>query len=360
MRARDGVVPALLAAVVVIGVLGCGGQRRPSVSITIAGKREQVPVGTTLAQAAARFRVEPAAGSLLDVSGRLLHRDIFPGALLVDGRRVPGTTKLNDGERVDTVAGRSQTEPLRRQLVPVRGGALSDPEFTLSRTPGVNVVVRGTVSGELVSVRFQPSGRQSAVERAVALTFDDGPWPQNTARILAVLRRFHVHATFFLIGYLAASYPKLVALERRSRMTIGNHSYNHPQVPPFGDLPQQLMKDEITLAAQDIARAGVQPQLFRPPGGSYSPALLRTAQALGERVVLWSVDPSDWSPGVTSRQIVSRVLASVRPGSIVILHDGGGDRSATIRALPAIITGIRQRGLRLVELKSAPAAATAH
>src|SRR5437016_473745 len=114
MRARDAVVPALLAALVVVGVSGCGGRRQSSVSITIAGKREQVAAGTTLAQAVARFRVEPAAGSLLDVSGRLLHRDVFPGVLLVDGRRVPGVTRLSDGERVDTVAGRSRTEPLLR------------------------------------------------------------------------------------------------------------------------------------------------------------------------------------------------------------------------------------------------------
>src|SRR5437016_4869366 len=140
MRGRDRVVPALLAALVVIGVSGCGGERRSSVSISIAGKREQVPAGTTLAQAAARFRVAPAAGRLLDVSGRLLRRDVFPGALLVDGRRASGTTKLSDGDRVDAVAGSSRTEPLRRQLVPVRGGVLADPEFTLSRTPCVEVV----------------------------------------------------------------------------------------------------------------------------------------------------------------------------------------------------------------------------
>jgi peptidoglycan/xylan/chitin deacetylase (PgdA/CDA1 family) len=197
------------------------------------------------------------------------------------------------------------------------------------------------------------------VERTVALTFDDGPWPENTKAILSVLRRFHVHATFFVIGYLAASHPELVALERRDGMAIGNHSYNHPQVPPFGQLPAQLMKDEIALAAQDLARVGVHPHLFRPPGGSYSPALVRTARALGERVVLWSVDPSDWIPGVTPRQIVSRVLSAVRPGSIVVLHDGGGDRSATVRALPAIIKGIRKRHFRLVELTDAPAAAAA-
>jgi peptidoglycan/xylan/chitin deacetylase (PgdA/CDA1 family) len=212
------------------------------------------------------------------------------------------------------------------------------------------VIVRGAISHELVSVRFRPNGRQPTLERAVALTFDDGPWPGQTPRILAMLRRLHVHATFFVIGYLAERYPQLVALERRDGMAIGNHTYNHPEVPPFAQLPAQLLQDEIALGAHSLTRLGIQPYLLRPPGGSVSPAVVQTAQALGERVVLWSVDPTDWSPGVTARQIARRVLGAVHPGSIVILHDGGGDRTATLRALPAIVKGIRHRGLHLVEI----------
>ena len=71
---------------------------------------------------------------------------------------------------------------------------------------------------------------------------------------------------------------------------------------------------------------------------------------LGERVVLWSVDPADWRAGIRAKQITRQVLAAIRPGSIVILHDGGGDRSATVAALPAIVKGIRRRGLRLVTI----------
>ena len=133
-------------------------------------------------------------------------------------------------------------------------------------------------------------------------------------------------------------------------MTVGNHSYNHPEVPPFDDLPRQLMDDEIALGARGLRHLKAPPALFRPPGGSFSAAVIRAAEAHGQRVVLWSVDPGDWEPGVRPRQIVRRVLDAVRPGSIVILHDGGGDRSATVAALPAIVRGIRHRGLRLVAL----------
>jgi peptidoglycan/xylan/chitin deacetylase (PgdA/CDA1 family) len=346
---------AFVGSLLALTAAGCGAQRQVGVSIEVDGKREFLPPGTTLAQAASLLGIRPASGSLLDVGGRVLRRGVYPGSLLLDDQRAPGATRLREGDRIVVVRGRSRTEALSREVIASRGGALGNPEFTLARTPGVSVVVRGAVSHELVSAHFRPTGRLPTVERSVALTFDDGPWPQNTPRILRVLRRAHAPATFFVIGYLAASYPDLVALEHRDGMAIGNHSYNHPQVPPFGQLPPQLIRDEIGLAADSLARIGVHPHLFRPPGGSYSATLIRTAGTLGERVVLWSVDPSDWSPGVTARQIVSRVLAAVRPGSIVILHDGGGDRTATIRALPAIIKGIRKRGLRLVKLTDAPA-----
>jgi peptidoglycan-N-acetylglucosamine deacetylase len=115
-------------------------------------------------------------------------------------------------------------------------------------------------------------------------------------------------------------------------------------------LPQPLVRDEIALTAAVLAELGVHPALFRPPAGSTSAAVERTASSLGERTVLWSVDPTDWAVGSTPREIATRVLAAVRPGSIVILHDGGGDRSATVGALPLIVRGIRHRGLRLVAL----------
>jgi peptidoglycan/xylan/chitin deacetylase (PgdA/CDA1 family) len=206
------------------------------------------------------------------------------------------------------------------------------------------------LSHELVSARFRADGGAQKVERAVALTFDDGPSPPDSLRILAVLRRLQVRATFFVIGYLVERYPQVVALERRDGMAIGNHTYNHPQVPPFDELPRRLIEDEIALGAERLARLGIRAKLLRPPGGSSSPAVVEAAGAQGERVVLWSVDPSDWRPGVTARQIAARVLRAVRPGSIVILHDGGGDRAATVAALPAIVNGIRRKGLRLVEI----------
>jgi peptidoglycan/xylan/chitin deacetylase (PgdA/CDA1 family) len=339
---------AITAAAVVFALVGCG--QGKNVSVTVSGRHEEVRAGSTLGQVAARFHIRPALGDLLDVQGNVLRRAVFPGRLLLDGRGASSAARLTNGDRVTAIPGRDRHEALRQERLPVRGGSPSDPQFTLSRTPGVEVIVRGTISNDLVSARFRPSGRQPIVERAVALTFDDGPSPKDTPRVLAVLRRLHVHATFFVVGYLVEQYPHLVALERRDEMAIGNHTYNHPEVPPFAQLPRQLMRDEIAFGARSLAHLGIRSTLLRTPAGSFSPAVIHTATALGERVVLWSVDPADWSPGITARQIATRVLNAVRPGSIVILHDGGGDRSATIKALPTIIKGIRHKGLKLAKI----------
>jgi peptidoglycan/xylan/chitin deacetylase (PgdA/CDA1 family) len=340
----------VVAAALSLLLAGCG--HRSQLSVTIAGRVEQVREGTTLAEAAAIFRLRPRAGNLLDVQGRLLRVAAFPGWLLLDGRRASGATRLRDRDRVELAHGRDRTERLTRETVPVRDGLPSDPQFSLARMSGVEIVTRGALSHELVAAQFRPDGKAKKVERAVALTFDDGPSPTDTLRILAVLRRLHVQATFFVIGYLVERYPRIVARERQTGMAIGNHTYNHAEVPPFMQLPRRLLADEIALGADSLARLAIRPKLLRPPGGSVSPAVVQAAEAQGERVVLWSVDPTDWQPGVTAKQIATRVLSAVRPGSIVILHDGGGDRSATIAALPAIVNGIRRKRLRLVKITS--------
>jgi len=326
---------------------------RASLTVTVAGRSVQVADGTTLAEAAARFGVRPRSGDLLDVSGKVLRAAAVPGELLLDGRPARGRMRLRSGDRITAVDGRDRREPLARRVVRVPGGVVSDPQFTLSRTAGEQVIVSGALSHELVSARFHPLGA-TTVERAVALTFDDGPSTQYTPRILATLSRLRVHATFFVVGYLAEANPDLVRRELRLGMTVGNHSYNHPEVPPFAQLPPRLLRDEIALGGQLLSRIGSPPRLFRPPGGSTSTAVVRAAAAVGQRIVLWSVDPADWRPGSSAKQITKHVLSAVRAGSIVILHDGGGDRSATLAALPAIVRGIRRRGLRLVALSADP------
>ena len=188
--------------------------------------------------------------------------------------------------------------------------------------------------------------------RVAALTFDDGPG-QYTGSIVRILRRTHTPATFFVIGRLARAYPQLVATEARDGFEVGDHTETHPFLSELSSAEQAA---EIGDAATDIRRAGAPfPHLFRPPYGAFDAATLRILRARRMMIVLWSVDTSDYArPGVT--RIVYTAVSGARAGAIILMHDGGGDRSETVAALPRIVARLRQRGFRLVTLSQLVAA----
>jgi peptidoglycan/xylan/chitin deacetylase (PgdA/CDA1 family) len=180
--------------------------------------------------------------------------------------------------------------------------------------------------------------------KVVALTFDDGPWV-GTPRFLDVLEREQVPATFFQIGDQISSYGAGVdARMLRDGDVIGDHTWDHADVAAGGS----IAASEITRTAAAIhSLTGFAPCLFRAPGGAVSPSLISTARALGFTTIQWNVDPRDWSrPGADA--IYNRVVSAVSPGSIVVQHDGGGDRSQTLAALPREIDALRARGYRFV------------
>jgi peptidoglycan/xylan/chitin deacetylase (PgdA/CDA1 family) len=173
---------------------------------------------------------------------------------------------------------------------------------------------------------------------AVALTFDDGPWPE-TPRFVRLLEAARVHATFFLIGRQVRGHGALLRRELADGDALGNHTFSHPDLVRAGGAPTQL---RLTSAAIERA-SSYRPCLFRPPYGSYDGAVVGAAVAQRLTTVLWDVDPRDWSrPGTAA--IVARVLTGVRDGSIVLMHDGGGPRQQTLHALPRIIAALRRRG----------------
>jgi peptidoglycan-N-acetylglucosamine deacetylase len=179
--------------------------------------------------------------------------------------------------------------------------------------------------------------------REVALTFDDGPYP-ITPSFVRMLHADGAVATFFVIGeQITARYQPTLHEELRDGDALGDHTYTHPNLVRSGDVRGQLLD-----ALQAIrARSGYTPCVFRPPYGEYDAAVVRTAASLGLATVTWEVDPSDYAqPG--SAAIRRRVLAQVRPGSIVISHDGGGPRGQTLAAYPGIIRALRARGYRFV------------
>lgn len=336
---------ALLAVAVGVRLDWLVGSKR--IAIEVDGVEVSVPADSTLARAAERLDLAPAAGDLLDATDRVLKRGAIAGRLLLNGRVAPPSTRLVDGDRIEAVPGRDRREPVERVVVTVAGGIPASPQHTLARSLRVEVS-KGRLSGALDFRSAVPLG-PFLRPQAVALTFDDGP-SRHTRAILDTLRRLNATATFFAIGNLAERRPALVRRARAYGMAVGNHSHTHPYRPPFASRPVREIRDEIARGAAAITPLAGPPTVFRPPGGSVSPRVVEAAGAQGQRVVLWSVDARDWRPGATASQIAARVLRDVRPGSIVLLHDGGGNRAATVKALPAIVKGIRARGLELVLL----------
>jgi peptidoglycan/xylan/chitin deacetylase (PgdA/CDA1 family) len=313
------------------------------VTVVVEGRSRSLPAGLTVAQALGRLEL-PAAGDLLAVDHSVLRKGAYPSRMLVNGQPAPPTRRLQRGDRVTVARGRTRIEPVTRVTQLLAASRPGNPLRSLPTGPAQAVLDRGKLSGRVVPVAYHPAAG-AAGPLAVALTFDDGPWPHTTQQMLTILSQRQAPATFFVVGRQVERYPELVHREVAAGMAIGSHSYRHPQ--PFDRLPVARIRDEITQGRRTLVPLGIHPVGFRPPGGAASPAVTAAAQELGDRTVLWSVDPADWQPGVASDQLVQRVLAAARPGAIVLLHDGGGNRSATVAALPAIIDGLRRLGLTL-------------
>jgi peptidoglycan-N-acetylglucosamine deacetylase len=160
-----------------------------------------------------------------------------------------------------------------------------------------------------------------------------------------VLRRLHAVATFFVIVCLARAYPPVVADEVHAGCEIGDHTETHP---PLALLTSSAQLAQITDGAQAIHAAGApSPVLFRPPYGSFDETTLQILRAARMLMVLWSADSKGYTRAGASRIIYAGVGGG-QPRAIILLHDGGGDRSETVAPLPRIIERLRQRGLRLV------------
>ena len=172
----------------------------------------------------------------------------------------------------------------------------------------------------------------TAATRTVYLTFDDGPDASWTPRVLDVLDRYDIRATFFMLGHQAGTTPDLVDQVRTAGHSVGNHSVSHASLPKLSD---NRLRHEID--------DGVRSRCFRPPYGATSARVRSAIAGAGMRQILWDVDPRDWTrPGASV--IADAVVKHVHDGAIVLLHDGGGDRSQTVEALPQIVERLRARG----------------
>ena len=181
----------------------------------------------------------------------------------------------------------------------------------------------------------------------IALTFDDGPSPTWTPQILAVLKAYHIHATFFEIGKEVDAYPRISREVLAAGMVIGNHTEHHLDLLKVS---AKVVTAEIGEAEVDIQRVtGEHAVYFRFPYGAITPTARTVATKLGLKVVEWDVDTEDWKKP-EANWIVRHVIDLVRPGDIILMHDGGGNRSRTVAALRAIITRLEAHSYTFVML----------
>lgn len=180
--------------------------------------------------------------------------------------------------------------------------------------------------------------------RRVALTFDDGPDPARTPLLLDALGELGVPATFFVLGQHVDANPALVARMAREGHELGNHTYSHPYLPL---VRSRRVARELAAADAAIERAsGLVPTLARPPYGGRSPRNVRVFDRQAKRLVLWDVNSFDWK-GLTADAIVARVLARIRPGSIVLLHEARAGGEVTVEAVRLLVPALRARGFEL-------------
>ena len=236
-------------------------------------------------------------------------------------------------------------------------------------TDGERAITIDSASGQITDESFDSLpepyrlGRYGSSKNRLAITFDDGPDPEWTPKILDVLKEKQAPATFFLIGIQADKFSDLTQRIYREGHEIGNHTFTHPDI---SNISHRFMQLELNLTERLFAsRLGMRTILFRPPYSiDQEPDTedqvrpLEITQDMGYTTVGNKIDPSDWreNPHRSAEQISADVLAHLPPcapndqrcGNIILLHDGGGDRQETVRALPMIIDGIRARGYQIV------------
>ena len=204
------------------------------------------------------------------------------------------------------------------------------------RNPDMNLPASGASSGITFS-------RVSVAQPYIAMTFDDGPHPKNTPRLLDMLRERNIKATFYVIGRNVDLYPNVLRRTVSEGHEIGNHTYTHPILSKLGD---STVREELTKCRDAVARAaGVKPRTLRPPYG----ALLQRQREwihneLEYPTIMWSVDPLDWKRPGTS-VVTSRILSNTTPGAIVLAHDL---HASTVDAMPATLDGLLRKGFKFV------------
>ncbi|WP_168582930.1 polysaccharide deacetylase family protein [Gephyromycinifex aptenodytis] len=226
--------------------------------------------------------------------------------------------------------------------------AVAKPSRAGAQRPRTRTVPRAKAGATAAPTRRSSSSptRSRTSNKVVYLTFDDGPNRVTTPKVLALLKKHDAKATFFMVGDQAQGTGK-AALVRRVRAAghaVGSHTYSHPALTT---LPSEQIRRELRRTDALIGRT----TCMRPPGGATNSTVASIARTEGKRVVLWNVDTMDWRrPGAAA--ILTETMSSTRPGSVVLMHDGGGPRAQTVQALAEALPRLAAQGYRFETLPS--------
>ena len=356
-------IPIVLAALVVL--LAVLLWPRQSVAVTINGRSAEVPVGSTLKEVMDIQHIVVNPGNYVTVSGNLIiaHNGYAFSAQVngkdldqdeIDAYRVRGSESIAFTDGKDRLEDCNvQTETIAPYLR-MEGNGYDIQYVSQWAQEGTLEHREGLVSGEKADVVTKEAQDCVITCRTleldedhpyVAITFDDGPSEPYTSQCLDILAEHGARATFFNLGENVEQYPELAKRVVEEGHELANHTMAHNQLT---SVPDATVRDEIERSARVIAGAtGVATTHLRPPYGDFTERSWLASGGAITASVRWSGDSQDWRlPGADA--IVENALINVRPGSILLLHDGGGDRSQDVEALPKLIERLQGDGYELV------------
>ncbi|MEV0560810.1 polysaccharide deacetylase family protein [Dactylosporangium sp. NPDC050588] len=253
----------------------------------------------------------------------------------------PSSGVVDGGE-----GGGTQAHPISDSTAQAATGA-GKPSASASAAPSASTSASAGPSASASATAPSDGIMRTTGTDGVALTFDDGP-SADTPKLLAMLRQHNIKATFCVVGVAVQEFPQYLQEIVKDGHTLCNHTWKHDE--KLGKKSADTIRADLQRTNDEIRKAvpGAQIKYFRHPGGNFTPAAVQIATELGMVSLGWTVDPSDWntkkwSGNQMTQHIISNVRNNTKPGAVILSHDGGGDRSATLAAYKTLLPELKQQ-----------------